>query len=152
MFKIGRVFISRRLQLILAADELEKELRRLEKMPNSGYYTFLHHEGPAIEHSYNVRERIKYILAHKRTTEVLPRLKNIHFMTNERKAAVADIIRKARVIRGCAKNLRPHICSWDPDYSELKALDRELVKALRPLLPYCSYRNGAIIPRRGLHP
>lgn len=122
------------------AESIEKELKRIRTLPNQGYFTLLHHEGPFIERSYNVTERIRYILNDKPCPEVLTRLKNIHYMTPERKAAVADIVRKYAP-DGSAANLEPWVHPFQKDYKAIKECDRRVAKVLKPMLPFCSY-NG----------
>lgn len=59
--------------------EIYNELERIYRFPTpSGLFTLLHHEGPVIEDSENVYERILYIVRAKPVDQVLTRLKNIH--------------------------------------------------------------------------
>ena len=57
---------------------IQTEIDRIKAGPQSGWFTFLHHEGPIIESSSNVMERVEFIVAEKRQEEILIRLQHIY--------------------------------------------------------------------------
>ena len=59
-------------------DKIEQEYYRIKAGPQSGLFTFLHHEGPVTEYSSNVMERVGYILTEKPETEHYDRLRHIY--------------------------------------------------------------------------
>jgi hypothetical protein len=61
--------------------EIEKQLKRINKLPRSGNFTLLHHLGPVVEPTHDVMERVKYIVEEKPRREVLTRLQNIHYVS-----------------------------------------------------------------------
>ena len=56
---------------------IQAEYDRIAKGPHTGWFTLLHHEGPALEKSHNVIERLDFILKEKPEHERLCRLINI---------------------------------------------------------------------------
>ena len=60
---------------------IQAEIDRIKAGPQSGWFTFLHHEGPIIESSSNVMERVEFIVAEKRQEEILIRLQHIWHIT-----------------------------------------------------------------------
>ena len=60
---------------------IQAEIDRIKAGPQSGWFTFLHHEGPIIESSSNVMERVEYIVAEKLQEEILIRLQHIWHIT-----------------------------------------------------------------------
>ena len=57
--------------------EIQAEYDRLKAYPLVGEYTFLHHEGPIIERTDCLMERVDYIICHKPRSEQLVRLRHI---------------------------------------------------------------------------
>ena len=51
--------------------------------PQSGLFTLLHHEGPAVEWSDNVMERVEYIQIHKPEAEHKTRFRHIVYVDPE---------------------------------------------------------------------
>src|SRR5574341_522625 len=58
---------------------INKELKRLKKLPTKGVFTFLHHSMP-IEKTEDLWERIDCILNEKPPEEHYPRLRHIYFI------------------------------------------------------------------------
>ena len=58
----------------------EVEYFRLQAGPQSGHFTFLHHNGPILDQSSNVMERVKYILQDKIASEHCTRLRHIQYV------------------------------------------------------------------------
>ena len=63
---------------------IKAEYDRIAKGPHTGWFTLLHHEGPELEHSHNVIERLDFILAEKQESEWLTRLINIVWVNDEK--------------------------------------------------------------------
>lgn len=74
--------------------EIKAEYDRILAGPHSGYFTLLHHEGPVVEHSWNVRERVEHILKAKPKTEHLTRLQHIYPIP----AAVWDLYKESTAV------------------------------------------------------
>src|SRR3990167_5128775 len=68
-------------------EAIQAEVDRLKAGPQSGWFTFLHHEGPIAEKSANVMERVGYILREKAKNEspekILARLQHIYPMPTD---------------------------------------------------------------------
>ena len=64
-------------------ERIEKEIQRLRNGPLSGWFTLLHHEGPVVEQSTNLFERVDYILATKPANEIYDRLRHIYPISPE---------------------------------------------------------------------
>jgi len=64
--------------------EIEKEVKRLESLPQKGHYTCLHHARNMVENSNDLMDRVDYILECKPKNQILIRLKNIHYLSPER--------------------------------------------------------------------
>ena len=56
------------------------EYDRIKAGPHEGRFTFLHHEGPVVEESKNVMERVGFILRDKPETEHYDRLRHIYYV------------------------------------------------------------------------
>ena len=56
---------------------IQAEYDRIAKGPHKGWFTLLHHEGPVLEESHDVIERLDFILKEKPEHERLTRLINI---------------------------------------------------------------------------
>lgn len=54
------------------------EFDRIKAGPHQGYFTLLHHQGPIIEESENVMERVGAILRDKPPAEHYTRLRHIY--------------------------------------------------------------------------
>lgn len=59
------------------------EYDRIKNGPRSGWFTFLHHNGPVVEASDDVMERVEYILGEKPEAEHYTRLRHIHYVPND---------------------------------------------------------------------
>src|SRR3990167_4337585 len=68
-------------------EAIQAEVDRLKAGPQSGWFTFLHHEGPIAEKSANVMERVGYIMREKAKNEspekILARLQHIYPMPTD---------------------------------------------------------------------
>ena len=76
-------------------EELQKEVERLKALPQNGYFTLLHHNGPVVEGSSDLMERVNYILNEKPEHERLTRLKNIFYVTPEQNSEYERITQQA---------------------------------------------------------
>ena len=77
---------AKRLELmetIELAPELQVEYGRILAGGVKGLFTLLHHEGPILEASENVKKRLDYIVTRKPQSEQLLRLRNIAILTPE---------------------------------------------------------------------
>ena len=97
-------------------ERVEKELARLRAYPQGGYYTFLHHEGPIVEHSRNLEERVGYILKDKPKSEVYDRLRHIYWAGDDyaakREPLGDDYYVKVKLLDDEILTIIPN-CSWD---------------------------------------
>ena len=73
--------------LLTAKALLAKQYDRIIAEGVSGLFTLLHHEGPILEESTNVVERLEYILTQKPKSERLIRLQNIARLSSDDRAA-----------------------------------------------------------------
>ena len=122
---------------------IDSEVARLKAGPQKGWFTFLHHTGPILEHSDNVMERAEYILKNKPANEILTRLQHIYAIPvtldddyeAKRKPLYDDYEAKRKPL--------------DDDYwAKLKPLDDDYWAKLKPLdddiltiIPNCKW-NG----------
>jgi hypothetical protein len=113
--------------------EILAQVRRLQKLPRKGYYTLLHHEGPFIEKSRDLMDRVAHILFYKPHYQVLTRLKNIHYMTPKRRKIAGPIVSEY-CISGQANTMLSHVpCTWP------RGINNHLYRALKDHLPYCTW-------------
>ena len=61
---------------------IQAEYDRIARGPRTGWFTLLHHEGPELEQSHDVIERLASILAGKPEHERLVRLTNIVWVSD----------------------------------------------------------------------
>mgnify|MGYP001567606201 CR=1 FL=1 len=112
-------------------EKTQKEYDRIWAGPHEGEFSLLHHQGPIVEHSDNVMERVAYILQEKPVEEQYDRLRHIYFVPADvarvwnaamaepdraRNAAMAEADRARKAAR--AEPDRPILalipnCSWD---------------------------------------
>ena len=71
------------METIKLAPELQVEYGRILAGGVKGLFTLLHHEGPILEASENVKKRLDYIVTRKPQSEQLLRLRNIAILTPE---------------------------------------------------------------------
>lgn len=62
---------------------IKSELERLAALPQSGWFTLLHHNGSLVEYSDNLAERVQFIMKRKPARERLTRLRNIYRLSDE---------------------------------------------------------------------
>ena len=60
--------------------QTQAEYDRIEAGPHEGEFTFLHHDGPIIEHTDDVMVRVREILERKYPWEHYDRLRRIHYL------------------------------------------------------------------------
>ena len=97
--------------------------------PTSGLFSLLHHEGPLVEKTTNVLERIDYILNHKLPNEVFIRLAHIVYLAPNLVPAAA----KRAPLDADYEAKRDAL---DADYKAKRApLDAEIVAYIKPLIP-----------------
>lgn len=95
---------------------IDKEIARIKAGPQKGYFSFLHHEGPIIEWSENVMERVDFILLNKNPSEIYTRLRHIYYVPETYQEAIATagkayqeaIATAEKVILALIPN-----CTWD---------------------------------------
>ena len=89
-------------------ERIKKEIARLKAGPQTGYFTFLHHEKP-VEESSNLFERIDYILADKPVNEIYDRLRHIYPVTATAEKAYQKATAPAwKAVLAVIPN-----CAWD---------------------------------------
>ena len=117
----------------------------------SGLFSLLHHEGPIVEDSDDVMERIAFIRGNKPTREVDVRLAHIVYLDPELVPACAKLATlyadyEAKLATLCA-DYEAKLAPLDADYeaklatlyadyeAKLAPLDAEIVAYLKPLIP-----------------
>ena len=107
--------------------------------PTEGYFSLLHHEGPLVEHSHDVMERIRYIDTNKPVSEVAIRKAHIVYLDP---AEVPAVLKRKPLYDDYKAKLKP----LDDDYevkrkplyddykAKLKPLEDEIVAYIRPLI------------------
>ena len=87
----------------------QAEYARIKAGPHTGNFTLLHHDGPIIEQSNDVMERVDYIFHEKPAVEHYDRLRHIYFV---RKPLYADYVAKRKPLDAEILSLIPD-CSWN---------------------------------------
>ena len=64
-------------------EKTQAEYDRIKAGPHEGLFTFLHHDGPVVEHSDNVMERVHFTLRNKPASEHYDRLRHIYRLPPE---------------------------------------------------------------------
>lgn len=54
------------------------EYKRIKAGPHQGWFTLLHHNGPILEWSDNVMQRVNFVMIFKPLNELYNRLRHIH--------------------------------------------------------------------------
>ena len=134
--------------------EIQAEYDRIKKGPQSGWFTFLHHNGPIIEISQDVMERINYILREKSKDEILTRLRHIYPMDDaylaKRKPLYDDYLAKRKPLDdGYEAKLKP---LYDGYLAKRKSLDdgyeakrKSLDDEILVLIPKCQWDGKTIL-------
>mgnify|MGYP001560056183 CR=1 FL=1 len=90
-------------------EKTQAEYDRIKAGPQKGAFTFLHHEGPVVEESSNIMERIEYILTDKPQDEHYTRLRHIVSIPAPADKAYQEAIAPAdKAILALIPN-----CGWD---------------------------------------
>ena len=106
--------------------KIQAEYDRIKAGPHAGNFTLLHHEGPIIEQSNDVMERVDYTLREKPAVEHYDRLRHIYFVP---KLLYADYEAKRKLLGA--------------DYeAKRKLLDDEILS----LIPDCGWNGKTILP------
>ena len=104
---------------------IDAEVMRIKAGPQSGCFTFLHHQGPLLEQSDDVMERVNYILQTKPKVERHARLRHIYFVPAPAEKAYQE-----------AK------ASAEKAYQEATA---PAEKAILALIPNCAWNGETIL-------
>ena len=125
----------------------QAEYDRIVNGPHRGWFTFLHHEGPVLEKSDNVMERVEYIITDKSPTEHYDRLRHIYHVGDakaddyeaKRKLLYDDYWAKLKLLNdGYWAKLKP---LDDGYWAKLKLLDDDLLR----IIPRCSWNGKTIL-------
>ena len=120
-------------------DLIRAEIGRLQAGPQEGEFTFLHHDGPVVEKSRNVMERVRYILEVKAKQEseaqILARLRHIRFVPEE----LASPYRAAM-----AEASKAYDAAWVEASKAYDAAVAEADKEILALIPNCSWDSKTI--------
>ena len=150
--------------------EIQAEYDRLKAYPLVGEYTFLHHEGPIIERTDCLMERVDYIICHKPRSEQLVRLRHIQrippdiLAEYERVTAPAwakykRVTARAERDRAWAEYERVKAQAW-AEYERVKAqawaeYERVKTPAASPvlaLIPDCQWDGKSIFGKHTTRP
>ena len=121
--------------------------------PTAGWFTCLHHEGPPIEWSHDVRERIAYIHSDKPAGEIPTRLHHIAHVHEGRVPPAYDEAWKAHVEawKAYVEARKAYDEAWKAYDEAWKAYDEawkacvdDLNGLVRELVPDCQW-NGTTI-------
>ena len=113
----------------------QTEYKRIKNGPQSGYFTFLHHE-VFIEQSSNVMERICYIVENKLANEIFTRLRHIWPVSSAMKNAYDAAVKTAGDAY-CAA-VKP---AGDAHYAAVKTAEDVICK----LVPNCHWNGKTIL-------
>ena len=96
---------------------IQAEYDRIAKGPHKGWFTLLHHEGPVLEYSHDVIERLNFILSSKPKKQKLVRLINIVHVDEPARAEYEKVMQSARaecekVKQSAFKKLNPRT-TWN---------------------------------------
>jgi hypothetical protein len=116
--------------------EIKTEVDRLKALPQKGHFTCLHHASEMVEESSDLMERVNYILENKPKDEVLVRLKNIHYLSDERYAEYKAIYdptwKEYEAIRDSSwKAYKAIRDSAGEEYKAIRGPESERYKAIR---------------------
>ena len=119
---------------------IKVEYDRIAAGPRTGWFTLLHHEGPELENSHNVIERLNFILSDKPEHERLCRLINIIWVSEEK---ADDYNAKCKLLDDDDYNAKCKLLTDDYNakrkpldddyYSKRKALDDDYNAKRKPL-------------------
>ena len=111
--------------------ELQTEYDRILAGGVKGLFTLLHHQGPVIEASENVKERLDYIVTEKPQSERLLRLRNIAILTPEVEQAYLAIEKPAMEAYKAVQ--KPALEAYDaiqkPAWEAYKAIEKPAKEA-----------------------
>ena len=122
--------------------KIQAEVDRIKAGPHEGSFTFPHHEGPVVEKSDNIMERVEYILTEKARTEtpeqIYTRLRHIYYVPEE----IAKTAAKAIYDKTCndAKALYDKTCN---DAGAIYDKTRDDAGVLK-LIPDCKWDGKTI--------
>ena len=120
--------------------EIQAEYDRLEAYPLVGEYTFLHHEGPIIECTCCLMERVDYIICHKPQSEQLVRLRHIQHIP-------PDIL--AEYERVTAPALAEYERVKAPALAEYERVEAQAASPALALIPDCQWDGKSIFGKKG---
>ena len=89
--------------------QVQIEYDRIKAGPHAGYFSFIHHKGPVVEHSSDVMERAEFILRDKLESQHYDRLRHIYSVPASAEKAYREAVVPAEKI---ISNLIPN-CAWD---------------------------------------
>ena len=110
--------------------QIDKEVRRLKRLPKKGLYTFLHHEIP-LEPTHDLMERVNYILSDKPKDQILVRLRHIRVASKELNLLLDDYYAKRKLL---ADDYNTYMSVMRDDYyAKCKLLDDDYYAKRKPL-------------------
>ena len=106
-------------------EKTQAEYDRIKLGPQTGQFTFLHHNGPVTESSENVMQRVEYLLQTKEVSEHYARLRHIYPVPAP-----------------------AHKAYWEATASAQKAYDEAIgpaQKLILALIPDCAWNGKTIL-------
>ena len=127
--------------------QVQIEYDRIKAGPHAGYFSFIHHKGPVMEHSSDVMERAEFILRDKLESQHYDRLRHIYSVPASAEKAYREAVVPAEkayqeAVAPAGKAYREAVVPAEKAYREAVVPAEKIISNL---IPNCAWDGSSIL-------